>query len=110
MTPQHNLTVSHRERLVADLRADRALAADYLNACAEDDDPRVIVAALRNVADANGLAKIANAAGISRQSLERALSLPSRLRLSIFRAILQVAGLKIAVEPLRKSRKVPRNR
>jgi probable addiction module antidote protein len=97
------LTVSHGERLVADLRADRALAADYLNACADDNDPRVIVAALRNVAEANGLAKAAKAAGMSRQNLDRALSSPSRLRFSTFRAILQVAGLKITVEPLRKS-------
>jgi probable addiction module antidote protein len=98
VTAQHELTVSHRERLVADLRADRALAADYLNACAEADDPRVIVAALRNVAEANGLAKIAKAAGISRQSLVRVLSSPGKLRFSTVRAILQAAGLKISVK------------
>lgn len=101
--------MSHRERLVADLRADRAFAADYLKACAEDDDPRVLGAALRNVAEAIGLAEISKEAGISRQSLDRALSSPSRLRFATFRAILQVAGLKFTVEPLRKSRKVPGN-
>jgi len=31
--------------------------ADYLDSCAEGDDPRVIVAALRNVAEVNGLMK-----------------------------------------------------
>jgi probable addiction module antidote protein len=108
VAPQYDLTVSHRERLLADLGADRGFAADYLNACAEDDDPRIMVAALRNVAEANGLAKIAKAAGMSRESLDRALSSPSKLRFSTFRAILQVAGLKITVEPLRESRKAPR--
>jgi probable addiction module antidote protein len=106
---KQDLTVSHRERLIADLRADRAFAADYLNACAEDDDPRVIVVALRNVAAANGLTKVAKAAGMSRKNLGRALSSVSRLCFSTFRAILQVAGLKIAVAPLQRSRTRPRN-
>jgi DNA-binding phage protein len=53
------LTVSHRERLVAELRADPALAASYLNAAAEDEDPRVYLAALRTLAEAEGMAKIA---------------------------------------------------
>jgi len=91
-------TVSHRERLIADLRADRALAADYLNACLEDDDPHVMVAALRNVAEANGLAKVAKAAKMSRQSLDHVLSSLGRVRFSTFRAVLQVGGLKITVE------------
>ncbi|MGH8663003.1 MAG: hypothetical protein ACREUX_01935 [Burkholderiales bacterium] len=38
------LTVSHRERLIKELRADPKLAAEYLNAAAEDDDPRVYLA------------------------------------------------------------------
>ena len=53
------LTVSHRERLIADLRADRKLAAEYLNAAAEDKDRRVYLAALRTVAEARGMAKVA---------------------------------------------------
>ena len=105
MARKQDLTVSHRERLIADLRADRAFAADYLNACAEDDDSRVIVVALRNVAEANGLTKVAKAAGVSRENLGRALSSVGRLRFSTFRAILQVAGLKIAVAPVRRGRK-----
>jgi DNA-binding phage protein len=44
------LTVSHRERLIAELRVDPKLAAEYLNAAAEDDDARVYLAALRTVA------------------------------------------------------------
>lgn len=48
------LTVSHRERLIAELRADPKLAAEYLNAAAEDDDGRVYLAALRTVASEQG--------------------------------------------------------
>jgi hypothetical protein len=41
------LTVSHRERLVEELLADPKLAAEYLLAVAEDNDPRVYFAAVR---------------------------------------------------------------
>ena len=92
------LTVSHRERLIAELRADPKLAAEYLNAAAEDGDPRVYLAALRTVAEAKGMAKVAKAAGVPRESLYRALSSSGNPRFSTLRAILKAAGLKMAVE------------
>ncbi len=55
-------TVLHRERLIEVLRADPKLATEYLNAEAEDHDPRVYLAALRTVAEAQGMAKVAKAA------------------------------------------------
>ncbi len=92
------LTVSHRVRLVAELREDPRLAAAYLNAAAEDGDPRVYLAALRTVAEAEGMAKIAKAAGVPRESLYRALSPNGNPRFSTLHAILRAAGLKLAVE------------
>jgi probable addiction module antidote protein len=91
------LTVSHRERLIDELRAEPELAAEYLNAAAEDDDPRVYLAALRTVAEAQGMAKVARAAGVPRESLYRALSAGGNPRFSTFRAILKAAGLRMAV-------------
>ena len=67
-----SLTVSHREWLVSELRADPKLAAAYLSEAAEDGDPRVYLAALRTVAEAKGMAKLAKAAGLPRESLYRA--------------------------------------
>jgi probable addiction module antidote protein len=92
------LSVSHRERLVEELKADPALAAEYLNAAAEDDDPRVYLAALRTVAEGQGMAKVAKAAGVPRESLYRALSAGGNPRFSTLHAILKAAGLKMAVE------------
>jgi probable addiction module antidote protein len=92
------LTVSHRERLIVELRADPKLATEYLNAAAEDEDPRVYLAALRTVAEAEGMAKVAKAAGVPRESLYRALSSGGNPRFSTFHAILKAAGLKLAVE------------
>lgn len=92
------LTVSHRERLVAELRSDPALAAAYLSEAAEDGDPRVYLAALRTVAEAKGMAKLAKAAGVPRESLYRALSSSGNPRFSTLHAVLKAAGLKMAVE------------
>lgn len=97
-TSVKELTVSHRERLIEELRADPDLAAEYLNAAAEDDDPRVYLAALRTVAEAQGMAKVAKAAGVPRESLYRALSTGGNPRFSTLHAILRAAGLKMAVE------------
>ena len=92
------LTVSHRERLIGELRADSRLAAEYLNAAAEEKDRRIYLAALRTVAEARGMAKVAKAAGVPRESLYRALSSGGNPRLSTLHAILKAAGLKLAVE------------
>jgi probable addiction module antidote protein len=90
--------VSHRERLIEELRADPELAAEYLNAAAEDGDPRVYLTALRTVAEAQGMAKVAKAAGVPRESLYRALSSNGNPRFSTLNAILKAAGLKMAVQ------------
>lgn len=94
------LTASHRERLIAELRADPKLATEYLNAVAEDGDPRVYLVALRTIAEAKGMAKIAEAAGVPRESLYRALSSSGNPRFSTLHAILKAAGLKMAVAPV----------
>jgi len=94
------LTVSHRDRLITELRADPRLAAEYLSAAAEDADPRVYLAALRTVAEAQGMAKVAKAAGVPRESLYRALSSSGNPRFSTLHAILRAVGLKFAVESI----------
>src|SRR5262245_6768364 len=94
------LSVSHRERLVEELCADPELAAEYLNAAAEDDDPRVYLTALRTVAEARGMANVAKTAGVPRESLYRALSAGGNPRFSTLHAILRAAGLRIAVQRL----------
>ena len=81
--------------MVAELRAAQGLAAEYLNAAAEDNDARVYLPALRTVAEARGMAKIAKAAGVPRESLYRALSSKGDPRLSTLHAILKAAGLKM---------------
>ena len=67
-------STSHDEAIVRRLRKDPEFAAEYLKASLEDgDEPRVLLIALRHVAQAQGLTKVAKAAGIERESLYRAL-------------------------------------
>jgi probable addiction module antidote protein len=91
---------SHDEAIVRRLRKDPDFAADYLRAALEDgDEPRVLLLALRHLAQAEGIAKIAKAAGVQRESLYRALSADGNPRLSTLVAVTKAIGLKLTVEP-----------
>lgn len=92
-------SISHDEAIVKELRADPEFAAEYLKAALDDDEPRVLLIALRHVAEARGgLAKVAKAAGIERESLYRALSQRGNPRLSTLVAVTKAMGLKLTVE------------
>ena len=92
-------SISHDEAMVRRIRQDPEFAAEYLKAALEDsDEPRVLLIALRHVAQARGVAKIAKAAGIERESLYRALSARGNPRLSTLYAVAKAVGLKLTVE------------
>jgi probable addiction module antidote protein len=93
-------SISHDEVMIKKLRKDRAFAAEYLKAAIEDtDEPRVLLIALRHVAEARGgVAKVAKAAGIERESLYRALSPRGNPRLSTLFAVTKAMGLTLTVE------------
>jgi probable addiction module antidote protein len=92
--------ISHDEAIVEELRDDAEFAAAYLKAAMEDtDEPRVLLIALRHVAEARGgIAKVAKAAGIERESLYRALSGRGNPRFSTLVAVTRAIGLKLTVE------------
>jgi len=96
--------VSHHDREVAELRADRELAVEYLKAAMESlDNPEDRAAgllALRTVAEAyGGLGAVAAEAGISRESLYRTLSAKGNPTLKTLLAVLRAVGMKLSVEP-----------
>jgi len=91
--------ISHDEAMIRRLRKNPEFAAEYLKAALEDDDePRVLLIALRHVAQTRGIARIAKAAGIERESLYRALSARGNPRLSTLHAVAKAVGLKLTVE------------
>lgn len=96
--------VSHHDREVAELRADRELAIEYLKAAMQSiDDPDNRAGgllALRTVAEAyGGLGSVAIQAGISRESLYRALSAKGNPTLKTILAVLKAVGMRLSVEP-----------
>jgi len=84
--------------MVRRLRKDPEFAVEYLKAALEDDEPTVLLIALRHLAQAQGIAKVAKAAGIQREALYRALSPRGNPRLSTLVAVTKAIGLKLTVE------------
>ena len=96
--------VSHHELELAELRADRELAVEYLKAAMESlDDPNDRAAglhALRTLAEAyGGLGAVSAEAGISREALYRALSPKGNPTLKTLLAVLKTVGMRLSVEP-----------
>ena len=97
---KHKASTSHDEAMIRELRENPDFAAEYLRAALEDaEEPQVLLVALRRVAEARGgVAKVAKAAGIERESLYRALSAHGNPRLSTLVAVTKAMGLKLTVE------------
>ncbi len=93
-------SISHDEVMVKKLRKNPAFAAEYLKAAMEDtNEPKVLLIALRHLAEAKGgIAKVAKAAHVERESLYRALSLRGNPRLSTLVAVMKALGLTLTVE------------
>ena len=70
--------------IVEHLRTSEEMAL-YLEACIEesDSDPAFIVSALGDIARAHGMAELAREAGLSRESLHKALSANGNPRLDM---------------------------
>jgi probable addiction module antidote protein len=71
--------------------------ASYLEAVFEDGDPALVAAALGDVARSKGMAKIARAAGLGRESLYKALSPDGNPELATVLKVLRALGLKLKV-------------
>lgn len=104
MISKYKASVSHHNLEIEELRADRKQAIAYLKVAMESlDDPEDRAAgllALRAIAEAyGGLGKIAEEAGISRESLYRSLSPTGNPTLKTLIAVLNTMGMRLSVEP-----------
>ena len=92
-------TVSYHEDLIESLR-DPIERAAYINAALEDGDKKVLLKALRNVAEANGgMGRLASRSKLSRESLYRMLSEKGNPELSSIDRVFRALGLVLRVEP-----------
>ena len=71
--------------------------ANYLEAAFEDGDPSLVAAALGDVARAKGMSHIAEAAGLGRESLYKALSPEGNPEFATVLKVVQALGLRLKV-------------
>lgn len=68
----------------------------YLEAVFEDGDPKLIAAALGDIARSKGMTQVAKDAGLSRESLYKALSVNGDPRLTTLVGVFKALGLKLS--------------
>jgi len=78
------------------LKSDEDIA-HYLEAVFEDGDPNLVVAAIGDVARAKGMSQIAQAAGLGRESLYKALSVEGNPEFATVLKVMRALGLKLKV-------------
>jgi probable addiction module antidote protein len=84
---------------VADYLDSEETIAEYLSAALEDANPDVFLGALSDVAKARGMATVAKAAGLGRESLYKALSPGAHPRHETVSAVVKALGVKLAIVP-----------
>jgi probable addiction module antidote protein len=89
--------VSYDDYLIESLK-DSGRAEAYLKAALEDDDSRVFLQALRNVAQARGVSKVAAKSKLNRESLYKMMSKRGNPSLQSLAALLSSLGFRLTVE------------
>jgi probable addiction module antidote protein len=90
-------SVSYDDYLIESLK-DRRRAEAYLKVALEEEDPRVFLLALRNVAQARGISKVASKSKLNRESLYKMLSKRGNPSLQSLSALLRSMGFHLTVE------------
>ena len=81
----------------ADYLGTEANIAAYLNACAEENDPALLVAALGDVARARNMTQLAEKTGMTRMGLYKALSGHGNPSFATVSKVAHALGLKITM-------------
>lgn len=75
----------------------------YLEACQEEGDPALILAALGDIARARNMTALAKDAGLTRAGLYKALSPEGNPSFSTVAGVAKALGLKIKIQPEERS-------
>lgn len=81
----------------AEHRGSEEEIAAYLDACAEEDDPQLMIAALGDVARARGIPGLAKQTGLTRMGLYKALSGEGNPSYATVAKVAHALGLKVTV-------------
>lgn len=80
------------------LDSDESIAL-YLEAVLEENDPVLLAVALGDIARAKGMTELARKAGLSRESLYRALSAEGNPEMATIMKVIGALGLHLTVTP-----------
>ncbi|CAM2147662.1 protein of unknown function [Pararobbsia alpina] len=80
------------------LRDDESIAA-YLNAALEEGDADLLMAAISDIAKAVGVAHVADAAGLGRESLYKTLAAGSKPRMDTVFKLLDALNIRLIASP-----------
>jgi len=97
MARKHPPSVRYEDHLLGDLQ-DPAAAAAYIEAALEET-PEALLLALRDVAKAHGIAKVARKAKLARESLYKTLSKHGNPELETVNRLLHAMGMRLSVSP-----------
>lgn len=82
---------------IADHLDNEDVIAEYLSLAAKDDNPDVLLKALRDVAKARGMAQVAKDSGLGRESLYKALAPGAKPRFETVASVMRALNVRIAV-------------
>lgn len=102
-TSKKNTRPTYHADLIEALQ-DPEEAIGYLRAALDESDmPEVFLVALRNVAEARGMSRLARESHLNRENLYRVLSKKGNPELGSLYAILDALGLRLSVEQKKAS-------
>lgn len=95
------------EDFMAEQLKDRSLAADYLSDALEENEPELLLLALRHVVAANGgMKKLAAKTRLNRESLYKMLSKKGNPGIYNLQAVFNALGFQICVKDKLKKTKL----
>ena len=84
---------------VADYLDDEETIAEYLSATLEDPNPEMFLMAIKTVARARGMTQLAQATGLGRESLYKALAPGAKPRYETIMKVLNALGVRLHAVP-----------
>ena len=90
--------VSYDEGMVKLYRDNPQMALDALNACMEDGDMEMLLVTLRHIAKGKGVAELAEATGLQKNTLYRTLSSRGNPNLRTLLSICVALGVAVRFE------------
>jgi probable addiction module antidote protein len=79
---------------------DEAAIAEYLTAMIETGDPALLAAALGDIARARGMSDIADASGLTREALYKALRPDAQPRFDTIARVCAALGVRLVAQPI----------